>query len=80
MNSNMVKPEKVDHIHLVYHFTIPWGDEKCWDGSFGNCVGILSCVLICQKEETELVFTLIFLFFKRHEPLQLLTFYHPHYH
>ena len=23
MNSNMVKPEKFDHLHLVYHFTIP---------------------------------------------------------
>ena len=22
MNSNMVKPEKFDHLHLVYHFTI----------------------------------------------------------
>ena len=23
MNSNMVKPEKFDHLHLVYHFTEP---------------------------------------------------------
>ena len=23
MNSNMVKPEKIDHLHLVYHFTVP---------------------------------------------------------
>ena len=23
MNSNMVKPEKFDYLHLVYHFTIP---------------------------------------------------------
>ena len=23
MNSNMVKPEKFDHLHLVYHFAIP---------------------------------------------------------
>ena len=23
MNSNMVKPEKFGHLHLVYHFTIP---------------------------------------------------------
>ena len=23
MNSDMVKPEKFDHLHLVYHFTIP---------------------------------------------------------
>ena len=22
-NSNMIKPEKFDHIHLVYHFTVP---------------------------------------------------------
>ena len=25
MNSNMVKPEKVDHLHLVYHITVPLG-------------------------------------------------------
>ena len=23
MNSNMVKPEKFGHLHLVYHFTVP---------------------------------------------------------
>ena len=23
MNSNMVKPEKFDHLHLVYHITVP---------------------------------------------------------
>ena len=23
MNSNMVKPEKIDHLPLVYHFTVP---------------------------------------------------------
>ena len=23
MNSNMVKPEKVGHLHLVYPFTVP---------------------------------------------------------
>ena len=23
MNSNMLKPEKFDHLHLVYHFTVP---------------------------------------------------------
>ena len=23
MNLNMVKPEKFDHLHLVYHFTVP---------------------------------------------------------
>ena len=23
MNSNMVKPEKFDYLHLVYHYTIP---------------------------------------------------------
>ena len=23
MNSNMVKPEKFDHLHLVCHFTVP---------------------------------------------------------
>ena len=24
MNSNLVKPEKFGHLHLVYHFTIPF--------------------------------------------------------
>ena len=23
MNSNIVKPEKFDHLHLVYNFTVP---------------------------------------------------------
>ena len=23
MNSNMVKPEKFGHLHLVYYFTVP---------------------------------------------------------
>ena len=23
VNSNMVKPEKFQHLHLVYHFTVP---------------------------------------------------------
>ena len=23
MNSDMVKPEKFGHLHLVYHFTVP---------------------------------------------------------
>ena len=23
MNSNMVKPEKFGHLHLVYHFAVP---------------------------------------------------------
>ena len=23
MNSNIVKPEKIDYLHLVYHFTVP---------------------------------------------------------
>ena len=23
MNSNMVQPEQFDHLHLVYHFTVP---------------------------------------------------------
>ena len=26
MNSNMVKPEKFGHLHLVYHFTVPLND------------------------------------------------------
>ena len=34
MNSNMVKPEKFGHLHLVYHFTIPlkgsWHDSTLW--------------------------------------------------
>ena len=27
MNSNMVKPEKFGHLHLVYHFTVPLNDK-----------------------------------------------------
>ena len=23
MNSNIIQPEKFDHLHLVYHFTVP---------------------------------------------------------
>ena len=31
MNSNMVKPEKFDHLLLVYHFTVPLKrTEVCW--------------------------------------------------
>ena len=28
MNSDMVKPEKFDHLHLVYHFTVPLKDNS----------------------------------------------------
>ena len=28
MNSDMVKSEKQDHVHLVYYFTIPLFSEK----------------------------------------------------
>ena len=28
MNSNVVKPEKIDHFHLVYHFTVPLMVQK----------------------------------------------------
>ena len=28
MNSNMVEPEKFNHLHLVYHFTIPLKPER----------------------------------------------------
>ena len=27
--SNMVKPEKFDHLHLVYHFTVPLNRKIC---------------------------------------------------
>ena len=29
MNSDMVKPEKVGYLHLVYHFTVPLNDGFC---------------------------------------------------
>ena len=32
MNSNMVKPDKFDHLHLVYHFTVSFKrikDRNC---------------------------------------------------
>ena len=25
----MVKPEKFDHLHLFYHFTVPLSEPKC---------------------------------------------------
>ena len=28
MNSNMVKLEKLDHVYLVYHFTVPLKTKK----------------------------------------------------
>ena len=37
MNSNIVKAEKCDHLHLVYHFTVPLIFIKLfasWEGSF----------------------------------------------
>ena len=27
MNSDIVKPEKIGHPHLEYHFTVPLNDE-----------------------------------------------------
>ena len=29
MNSDMVKPEKFSHLHLVYHFTVPLKHKNC---------------------------------------------------
>ena len=29
MNSDMVKPEKLGHLHLVCHFTVPLRFRKC---------------------------------------------------
>ena len=28
VNSDMIKPEKFDHLHLVYHFTVPLKDNS----------------------------------------------------
>ena len=30
MNSNMVKPEKIGHLHLVYYFTVPLKDGAAY--------------------------------------------------
>ena len=30
MNSNMVRLEKFDHLHLVYHFTVPLSVPVLW--------------------------------------------------
>ena len=30
MSSNMVRPEKVGHLHLVYHFTVPLDAQKAF--------------------------------------------------
>ena len=37
MNSDMVKPEKLGHLHLVYHFTVPL--SFCQNGSINISVG-----------------------------------------
>ena len=31
MNSNMVKPEKCGHLHLVYHFTVPLTEPRPYE-------------------------------------------------
>ena len=33
MNSNMVKPEKYHHLHLVYHFTVPLNFVNFYQGT-----------------------------------------------
>ena len=41
MNSNMVKPKKFDHLHLVYHFTIPLkpvASKSALTGIFHFCI------------------------------------------
>ena len=40
MNSNMVKPEKFGHLHLVYHLTVPLNwvvNQSCPDIAFDVC-------------------------------------------
>ena len=41
MNSNMIKPEKSDHLHLVYHFTVSLSgcgfESGCCHLNFGYC-------------------------------------------
>ena len=34
--SNMVKPEKFDHLHLVYHFTVPLNRKICDKNLFSD--------------------------------------------
>ena len=34
--SNMVKPEKFDHLHLVYHFTVPLNRKICDKSLFSD--------------------------------------------
>ena len=38
MNPNIVKPEKFDHLLLVYHFTVTL-IRKTWDDRFAGKVG-----------------------------------------
>ena len=40
MHSNMVKPEKIDHLHIVYHFTVPLKQTKLnnWFLQYSNSI------------------------------------------
>ena len=49
MNSNMVKPEKFGHPHLVYHFTIPLSIRTVLQFSF-TVIELLGSVSIIFTE------------------------------
>ena len=40
MNSDIIKPKKFGHLHLVYHFTVPL--KKIFESLLGNSQGYLS--------------------------------------
>ena len=64
MNSNMVKPKQCNHLHLVYHFTVPLarclhiilvlrlsGTNLIISGFFNNCSNIFvfqDFIVICN--------------------------------
>ena len=59
MNSNMVKPEKFDHLHLVYHFTVPLIISRKFDSVDSWNIEIVLNALkteITAREKTVLVF------------------------
>ena len=46
MNSNMVKPEKFDHLNLVYHFPIP---VMFLESAFGIFLRVIASQFSTQK-------------------------------
>ena len=55
MNSNMIKPEKFDHLHLVYYITVPLKNQTArtynkksdtWVFPFNNIINMFQYYLL----------------------------------